>query len=522
MIKNLRFFVVAVMAMVGLNAMAEAVDVTFVPTDFEAATSADYSTEKDGVTVAVTASTVTNDQLRIFKDQTITISSTVGNITKAVFTCTANGTSKYGPGCFAGDGYTFETSGKTGTWAGNVTSFTLKAESNQVRVTNIVVTIGGEVPSTVTAPSFSVPGGMYFETQTVAMTCEEGAKILYTIPSGTDPEYTDDENYTGVFYDGNPLTISRSTTIKAMAVKDGKTSNIVTAIYTIVNTETKGTAENPFSIADALTVINALADGATTDNAVYTKGIVVGDVTVNNNQAQFTIGATANATENLITVYKAKGLENENYVEGDVKAGDEVVICAKLQKYVKESTITPETQYGYIYSVNGQTSKTDPTLTGDGTENNPFTVNDLIIMKTSQRPTDAVWVKGIIRGTYKNKTELDTDKASNIAIATSAEATEFVPVELKNNTIFREKINIVDNASNKGKEILLKGTITDYFSTTGIKNLEEAKIDGQIISGIAEVKTSKFQGAIYNLRGQRVMTPAKGLYIMNGKKFFVK
>ena len=101
--------------------------------------------------------------------------------------------------------------------------------------------------------------GIYLEPQTVALTCEtEGAKILYTIPAGNDPEYIDDDNYTGVFYDGNPLNITRTTTIKAMAVKDGKTSSIVSATYTIVNVESKGTSESPFTIADALTFISNL------------------------------------------------------------------------------------------------------------------------------------------------------------------------------------------------------------------------------------------------------------------------
>ena len=372
-------------------------------------------------------------------------------------------------------------------------------------------------------PTFSVAGGIYFEAQTVALSCEtEGAKILYTIPAGQDPEYTDDENYTGVFYDGTPLTISRNTTIKAMAVKDGKTSSIATATYTIIPTEGKGTAESPFSIADALTVVDALADGATSQ-VVYTQGYVVGDITISNGQAQFKIGATAGAAENLITVYKAKGLENENFVEGDAKAGDLVVINAALQRYVKDEVVTPETQYGYIYSINGETSKTTPTLVGDGSENNPFTANDLIIMKKSQRPTEAVWVKGIIRGSYKSKTELDTDKASNIAIATSAEATEFAPVELKSNSVYREKLNVVDNAANKGKEVKLYGKITDYFSTTGVKDLESAVLDGETISGINDLKVnSKFNGAIYNLKGQRVQTMSRGLYIKDGKKFIVK
>ena len=373
-------------------------------------------------------------------------------------------------------------------------------------------------------PKFSVAGGMYFETQTVALSCDtEGAKILYTIPSGQDPEYIDDENYTGVFYNGTPLTISRNTTIKAIAVKDGKTSSIVAATYTIIPTEGKGTDESPFSVADALAVINTLADGGISP-IVYTQGYVVGDITISNGQAQFKIGATADATESLITVYKAKGLENEAYVEGDAKAGDLVVINAALQKYVKDDAVTPETQYGYIYSINGETSKTTPTLVGDGSENNPFTANDLIVMKKSQRPTEAAWVKGYIIGSASSATQLkEEDVASNIAIAENAESTSFVPVELKGNSIFREKLNVVDNPANKGKEVKLYGIITDYFSTTGLKDLEIAVLDNETISNINELKANtKYEGAIYNLAGQRVQTMDRGLYIINGKKVIMK
>ncbi len=121
--------------------------VTILPTDFTAVEASDYSITKSGVTVAVTASTVTSEQMRIFKNQTITISAE-SNISSIEFTCTANGTAKYGPGCFnAQDGYTFEAAGKKGTWTGSATSVTFTAESNQVRATQIVVTLeGGDVP----------------------------------------------------------------------------------------------------------------------------------------------------------------------------------------------------------------------------------------------------------------------------------------------------------------------------------------------------------------------------------------
>jgi len=41
-------------------------------------------------------------------------------------------------------------------------------------------------------------------------------------------------------------------------------------------------------------------------------------------------------------------------------------------------------------------------------------------------------------------------------------------------------------------------------------------------TGISEMKSQKADGTIFNLRGQRVAQPQKGLYIMNGKKTIVK
>ena len=456
-----------------------------------------------------------------------------GTITKIVVNAsTANGVTATADvtvdgAAFGGDAQTISSTATDYTFTGSASGAILvtitkpSSANGALYVKSIEVTYTPAAGS-VSKPEFSVASGMFFEAQSVALTCEtEGAKILYTL-DGSDPAYTDAENYTGVFYDGNALTISKTTTIKAMAVKDGNKSDIVSAAYTIIITEGKGTAESPFSVADALTVINALADGGTS-SVVYTQGYVVDDITDSNGQATFKIGATAGATENLITVYKTKGLENENYVADDATAGDLVVINAALQKYVKNDVVTPETQYGYIYSINGETSKTPPTLVGDGSENNPFTANDLIIMKKSQRPAEAAWVKGIIRGTYKSKTALDEDKASNIAIATSAEATEFAPVELKNGSVFREKLNVLDNATNKGKEVLIKGTIDDYFSVTGIKDIVEAKLDGEVISGIANITAAKAENGVrYNLAGQKVNAGYKGVVIVNGKKFMQK
>jgi hypothetical protein len=49
--------------------------------------------------------------------------------------------------------------------------------------------------------------------------------------------------------------------------------------------------------------------------------------------------------------------------------------------------------------------------------------------------------------------------------------------------------------------------------------------DVDIITGIRDIMTSPTHPAhevIYNLHGQRITTPQKGIYIKNGKKLFLK
>ena len=125
--------------------------VTITPSAITAAESTEISATIEGVSLNITQGTVTADQIRIFKNQTITISAE-SNITSIVFTCLAKGAAKYGPGCFtAQEGYTFEEDGFTGTWTGSATSVSFEASANQVRASQIVVTLeGGEVSDTYT------------------------------------------------------------------------------------------------------------------------------------------------------------------------------------------------------------------------------------------------------------------------------------------------------------------------------------------------------------------------------------
>lgn len=127
--------------------------ITLNATDFKGGETATVT--KDGITLSIDKGTspsgagnlYNGEQFRIYKGNILTVSSTVGNITQIVFTCTANNTTKWGPGCFAAqDGYTY--AGKIGTWVGNAAAVNFTAESGQVRATTIEVTVGGEVGPT--------------------------------------------------------------------------------------------------------------------------------------------------------------------------------------------------------------------------------------------------------------------------------------------------------------------------------------------------------------------------------------
>lgn len=151
MIKTLRYAFMAMLMLVCSTAFAGVI--TLNATDFKGSETATVT--QDGITLTIEKGTspsgagnlYNGEQFRIYKGNILTVSSTVGNITQIVFTCTANNTTKWGPGCFAAqDGYTY--AGKIGTWVGNAAAVNFTAESGQVRATTIEVTVGGEVGPT--------------------------------------------------------------------------------------------------------------------------------------------------------------------------------------------------------------------------------------------------------------------------------------------------------------------------------------------------------------------------------------
>ena len=110
------------------------------------------------------------------------------------------------------------------------------------------------------------------------------------------------------------------------------------------------------NVAKALEIINALEDGKTTEEEYKVTGTVktIDEISTSFGNATFDIVDNINDA-NVLKVFRAKDANGNKIVdENIVKVNDVVVVQGKLQKYVKNSEVTPEVaQNGKILTVNG-------------------------------------------------------------------------------------------------------------------------------------------------------------------------
>ena len=149
----------------------------------------------------------------------------------------------------------------------------------------------------------------------------------------------------------------------------------------------------------------------------------------------------------------------------------------------------------YLVSVDGQGGGggDDPNPTGAGSYSNPYTVTAAIAAGSG----NGVYVKGYIVGcvsgqAYDSGATFDAlpDVVTNILIAassTESDPSKCMPVQLPSGDI-RKGLNLVDNPSNLGKEVLLYGNIEAYFRVPGVKSVSYAEIGGKTIGTKSNVR----------------------------------
>lgn len=261
----------------------------------------------------------------------------------------------------------------------------------------------------------------------------------------------------------------------------------------------EGTLASPFNAAAATNAAMKLASGAVSEQAYFIKGKVASIATdKNGNVLNFDQGTFGNASfyisddgtaTNQFYCYRVLYLGNKKWASGDgdiLKVGDDVIVYAKLTLYNGK---TPETvqNEGFIYSLNGVSKGGVPEEgnkpSDHSTLEKPYTVSEAVAAGSGNE-----YVKGFIVGSVEGQkiaegAHFSTENAvnTNILIAESASETDLtkvMAVQLPNGTDIRTKLNIKDNAGNLGKEVVLYGSIENYFGQMGLKTVTFAVLDG--------------------------------------------
>lgn len=197
-------------------------------------------------------------------------------------------------------------------------------------------------------PTISVPDGVFLDSKTVTITSSDGANIYYTTDGNTPI------NSSTLYDSANKPSISATTTIKAIAIKDGWVdSDVATETFTKIT---------PLTVGEALTTIAALAKNGAIANQ-YVSGVVSTTGSVSSGSVTYYI-STDGTTTSQLQIYKGKNAGGVDFTnETNLELGDEVVVYGTLKNY---GGTTPEFDSGS--QVIKRVTKSAPTFTLDVTE----------------------------------------------------------------------------------------------------------------------------------------------------------
>ena len=107
-----------------------------------------------------------------------------------------------------------------------------------------------------------------------------------------------------------------------------------------------GSEANPYTVSQALTAINGLADNGMTA-IVYVSGIISSVDSYDASHKSITYFISADGTtSNQLEVYSGKGVNGADFVDiADLAIGDEVVVKGNLKKFVQGENVIPEFNY---------------------------------------------------------------------------------------------------------------------------------------------------------------------------------
>ena len=589
--KILRYSFVALLAMIGLNISAQEVTLDFTITDpadetgktsiwgFPSGSSNKLVEENsytyDGWTVKVAGSTGegyywhNKDHYLLFGKQGAYLTLPAFNFDVERIDIEGNSAASAGTkqNIFVGDeAVSTETTGAQGTNYFTIaegkqaagTIYTIKVTSkhnNQIKT----ITIWKKGAGTKQAAdiSWSSPSA------TVTIGADDNIFPTLNNPNNLTVTYTTSKEEVATVDANGAVTLVAAGSAKISAVFEGNdTYEASTVSYNLtvkeaIDPNAKGQVNNPYTVAEALEVINALENGATTAGKFYVKGFVVGTPDIQKKDdgtfygnANFTIADTKGGTD-LLTCYRLKGIDNANIESEDyIKEDDELVVMGQLQKYVSGETVTPEVKSGHIVSIKSEVVIPTPEVEGTKIAEFDYTTAEAYPFFRLDPPATASYdVTGgalVINNTvaleeWWNLQPFVLDwfnvkEGANYNIAIYMEATDEVTYNINFGTwgssmpLYGIKapaargwsVCTIENATfaTSGNDAHILFQCGAFVGTIKIYKVELYEVAG---TGINNVNAAKAENAVrYNLAGQKVSNDYKGVVIENGKKVVVK
>lgn len=336
-------------------------------------------------------------------------------------------------------------------------------------------------------------------------------------------EEAEEEGFENVTLNGK--TVSAITTVQFAGMSKSAVKKLLELMLNDDVNMGTGTLEDPLSPSDANFVAGMMLEpGETTDESFYIKGKISSikyTFSAQYGTATFYISEDG-TTNDQFYCYGTYYLENKAWVDGytQINVGDDVIVYGKLTNY--NGTAETANKQAYIYSLNGQTKAEN----GETPDPN---VQLITVAKALE----------IIDALENGKTTAETYQVKGYVISISEISTSFgnatfVMADNQSDqtglTVFRAKgfdnEKITDeNLFKVGDEVVIEGKLQKYVKndvvTPEVSGGYFISINGAT-SGIDTVSAGTTNAVVYNLSGQRVQNPQKGLYIVNGRKVVIK
>ena len=398
----------------------------------------------------------------------------------------------------------------TSSLSGDVT-LNLNVTANSLYISKVVITTGTGETTIIAAPTFSKEAGNFFTPFDLTIKAAEGSTIKYTLDN-SEPTADKGTDYS------NPIKISATTTVKAIAIKDGKTSTVATATYTLVSLTGNGSFENPYTVDD-IEFLDTNTKGwfKGTIKGSYKEGGHVATTAVNTNLA-------VGDDNTLIPVYLPNGdiRDAVNVNDHPDFVGKEIIFYGEKVTYFNNPNGIKNTSKVYgLWNLSISDAGYSTYFTNVAFEA-PADVEVGIVTGVEGNALTIDWTKYPAGTTVPANNLL---KGSVAAEQTAGTDCKFYKLSMDDNgknlgfywgaadgAAFENAANKAYLAVPNAVAANLFGFVIEGDGTTGIESVEQAQklVDVYTIDGMLVQKQVKANQALNGLR--------KGIYIVNGKK----